>query len=154
MNHSLQQRLQLQPDTLHYLLTLITTEEALMHPLPGKWSIAENIAHLARLNEVYIVRMRRIEQEEIPFLDRYVAEEDEGFASVLSKDFKDVVDAFFASRKKLNDYFFSLTDEQLERKGKHPVYGEMNITGWAEFFMLHESHHYFTCFKLFGLLRK
>jgi hypothetical protein len=43
----------------------------------GKWSVAENVAHLARVQDVFVnERMRRILNEECPRFGRYRAEED------------------------------------------------------------------------------
>jgi uncharacterized damage-inducible protein DinB len=45
-------------------------------PASGKWSAHENLAHLARIHEVYLDRIRRILSEKRPLLNRYKAEED------------------------------------------------------------------------------
>ena len=43
----------------------------------GKWSVAQNVAHLARVQEVFVnERIRRILNEECPKFGRYRAEED------------------------------------------------------------------------------
>jgi hypothetical protein len=55
---------------------------------------------------------------------------------------------FKETREELNEFLFSLSDEQLKRSGHHPVFGLMSINGWTEFFLLHEAQHFFTILKL------
>jgi hypothetical protein len=45
-------------------------------PASGKWSAHENLAHLARIHEITLERIRRIFSEERPAPPRYKAEED------------------------------------------------------------------------------
>jgi hypothetical protein len=45
-------------------------------------------------------------------------------------------------------------DTDLDKTGHHPVFGEMNLIQWLNFFLLHEAHHLFTIFKLAAALRK
>jgi hypothetical protein len=38
----------------------------------------------------------------------------------------------------------SLTDAELQRRGAHPLFGELPIADWLEFFLVHEAHHHYT----------
>ncbi len=153
METSLQLRLQHQPAALHQLLSGLSEEQIRLKPLPDKWSIFENIAHLGRIQEIYLERMHLIQLENNPTLKRYVAEEDAGFPGWCKKNYKQLLNDFETTRQQLIDYLFSLNEEQFQRTAKHSSYGTMNVSGWMEFFLLHETHHFFTIFKLAALLK-
>lgn len=148
METSIKSRLEYQPDALQNLLFAVHAENAVQRPNKDKWSVAENIAHLGRYHAVFMERMQRILVENDPLFERYVADKDPVFAEWSKMEWQPLLDKFYASRAKLNAFLFSLTDDQLKYTGRHPVFGRMTITGWTEFFLLHEAHHFFTIFKL------
>jgi len=148
METSLQLRIQHTPDALNHLLYGLDEAHVKQRPIAEKWSILENIAHLGRYHEVFFERMQRILKEEHLLFERYVADNDEGFAEWCKNDFNQLIQKFHSSRKSLNEFLFKLSDEQLKRNARHPAFGQMSIIGWCEFFLLHETHHYFTIFKL------
>ena len=153
MEHSLQQRLEYQPEALKHLLSGLTDETASQRPLADKWSVAENIAHLGRYHEIFLGRLQRILSEENPLFERYVADHDPGFSEWSQHNLNTLLQKFYSSRKLLNDFLFGLTDAQVKRKATHPVFGQWTINGWTEFFLLHENHHYFTILKLLPHLK-
>lgn len=153
MESSLQSRLQYQPDALNQLMAGINKHNAKQRPIKDKWSVAENIAHLGRYHEVFLERMQRVLQEQEPQFERYVADNDEHFLEWCKLDFDVLLNEFHASRKALNDFLFALPEEDLKKFGRHPLYGLWSINGWCEFFLLHESHHYFTMLKLLPQLQ-
>jgi len=148
METSLQLRIQRTPDALKHLLYGLDEAHLKQRPIADKWSIFENVAHLGRYHEVFLERMHRVFKEENPLFERYVADRDEGFAEWCKNNFSQLMEKFYSSRESLNNFLFNLNDEQLRRTARHPVFGQMNIIGWCEFFLLHETHHYFTIFKL------
>jgi hypothetical protein len=148
MEQSLQQRLQYQPQALNQLLFGLNNETVRQRPLPEKWSVAENIAHLGRYHEVFLERMNRIVYENNPSFERYAAENDPEFSAWVNLDLDELLRKFYSSRKTLNEYLFSISDDDIKKTGTHPYYGQWTINGWCEFFLLHESHHYFTILKL------
>ncbi len=148
MEQSLQLRLQYQPNALKQLLTDIDEEMAKQRPIPEKWSVAENIAHLGRYHEVFLDRMKRIVNEINPSFERYVADNDPGFLEWCKFDYDELLRKFHLSRKALHDYLFTISEDNIKKTGTHPYYGRWTIGGWCEFFLLHESHHYFTILKL------
>jgi DinB superfamily len=66
----------------------------------------------------------------------------------MQKSFVELLNDFREDRHNLNKYLESLSTEQLQRTGRHPVYGLINVEGWTEFFLLHEAHHFWTIAKL------
>ena len=148
METSLRSRMQYQPDALQQLLFGVHDENAKQRPIPDKWSVAENIAHLGRYHEVFMERMLRATHEHDPLFERYVADNDEYFLEWCKLDYDALLNKFHATRKTLNDFLFGLSDEDIRKTARHAYYGQWTITGWCEFFLLHENHHYFTILKL------
>lgn len=148
MEQSLQLRIQYQPDALKQLLSGLNNETLRQRPIPEKWSVAENIAHLGRYHEIFLDRMKRTVLEETPTFERYVADNDPAFSEWCKLDLEALLKKFYSSRKALNDYIFSIPDDDIKKTARHPYYGQWTIKGWCEFFLLHESHHYFTILKL------
>ena len=149
MKTSLQLRMQHQPDSLTLLLYGLTEEQIRSRPIPDKWSIYENIVHLARYHEVFKDRMLQIVQStNTPMFQRYKAEDDKGFYDWQQKCFIELMNDFREDRNNLNNYLASLSKDDLQKTGSHPVYGLINVEGWTELFLLHEAHHFFTIVKL------
>jgi hypothetical protein len=42
----------------------------------------------------------------------------------------------------------SLSEEDFERTGVHPKFGEMTLSQWLEFFLVHEAHHLYVVLQL------
>ncbi len=41
-----------------------------------------------------------------------------------------------------------LSEEDFERTGVHPKFGEMSLALWLEFFLVHEAHHLYVVLQL------
>jgi len=118
------------------------------NPLPGKWSIRDNIAHLARYERIFIDRMNTILSKDEPVFEAYRAENDLEFVNWLTKDCDELIRELNIDRKTLTSLIVSLTERELQRKGRHPKFGNLTILEWTGFFLLHEAHHLFTIFRL------
>ncbi len=130
------------------------TEEQLRHRAdPEKWSVFENMAHLARYQEVFIERLNHILQQDTPAFDRYVADTDPSFAVWVEKSLEPLREEMQKEREVIIRKITGLSSEALQRVGIHPAYGHLPVMGWAEFFLLHEAHHLFTIFKLTSRFR-
>lgn len=114
----------------------------------GKWSIHENIAHLARYQEHFAARIHEILQKETPMMARYKAETDPGFEEWLRKDTGQVLEAYAVNRTSLCHRIDQLTTTQINRTGVHPKLGALKLYEWIQFFLLHESHHIYTIYWL------
>ena len=121
---------------------------------PGKWSIFENIVHLATYQHTFIKRTNLMLTEEAPSFTRYTAEADPLFYDNLERTTAATTSDLEQTRQQIILQLTSLTKAQLKRNGLHPAYGSMTILQWTEFFLLHEAHHLFTIFKLAAELRK
>jgi len=113
----------------------------------GKWSVRENLAHLARHHEVVLDRVRKVLAEDRPRLPRYAAEEDAEWPAWVALPMHEVLARLSALRTELTALVVSLDEEQLGRTAVHPTLGEMALPLWIEFFLLHEAHHLYVVMK-------
>lgn len=137
-----------QYETTFNFLKEASEEQIQRKPAPGKWSVHENLAHLGRYQEVFSDRLKAILIGNNPTFDRYLAENDPEFNRWKSYSHEELLVNFKATRRKLFNLLIELKPDQVERKGCHPRFGEMNVAWWTEFFLLHEAHHLFTIYAL------
>jgi uncharacterized damage-inducible protein DinB len=134
-------RLRTQLDCLATILAGIPSDALERRATPGKWSARENLAHLARYQEVFISRITCIQSESRPTLPRYRAEDDPEWGAWMSRPAAEIIEALHAGRKILLAQVEGMPDEDLARTAIHPRFGEMTLVQWMEFFLLHEAHH-------------
>jgi hypothetical protein len=113
----------------------------------GKWSVQENLAHLARHHAVVLERVRRTLAEDRPQLPRYAAEADAEWPAWAALSLGEVRARLKDLRAELVTLVEGLTDAQLARTAVHPTLGEMTLSLWLEFFLLHEAHHLYIVMK-------
>ncbi len=147
MNQFLLIKLRTQYKEIEDLLADLSSEQVLKRPTTDKWSILENMAHLARYQEVFLQRLLLILSQENPTLERYKAENDPSFLSWQNLSQSEVIQKLERSRLDLIDFFENLPAGEWDKVGTHPVLGALSIQEWMRFFLLHESHHLYTIFK-------
>jgi hypothetical protein len=116
-------------------------------PASGKWSTHENLAHLARIHEITLERIRRILSEGRPQLPRYTAEDDPEWPQWTAMRTEEVLRRLSMLRDDLIQLVTRLSPEQLSRVGVHGALGGMTIPEWIEFFLLHEAHHLYAAMQ-------
>jgi uncharacterized damage-inducible protein DinB len=141
LNQSTLLRLETQLEVIPFLLDGATTEAIMTRPASGQWSAQENLAHLARHHAVFIERLHRILEESAPQLGRYRAEEDPAWPEWSCLPIEDILARLKALRAEIISTIKGLSQAETNRAGIHPVFGEMTVAGWVEFFLLHEAHH-------------
>jgi hypothetical protein len=127
---------------------LIADQDPARRPAPEKWSILENIAHLGAYQKIFAARIQRILSEENPLIPAYVGDADPCFLQLRENSIQDLIVYLNSDRLYLHDWLTSLSGEQLSRRATHPRYGDRTLLLWTEFFLLHESHHLETIWKL------
>ncbi len=145
---SIRDRLKTQHLSLATIIFHVSEEQLIYKPIPEKWGIRENMAHLARYQKLFIERVDKILVSHIPKFEAYRAENDVKFENWLQKTPDILLSEINADRGFLTSRFESITEVDLQRVGTHSTYGELNLLDWLEFFLLHEAHHLFTIFKL------
>lgn len=151
---SLQYRLQYQFKTIGELIKCFPETMVKQRPAADKWSAFENIAHLASYQPVFMSRIETIIRENNPVFERYTADNDPSFNAYCKKPPAELLLNIQNKRNEICSLLFSLSAEQLMKKGRHPKFGNMNVTGWTEFFLLHEAHHLFTIFQITAALKQ
>src|SRR6202000_88350 len=76
---SLTERLKNQHKTIGSLVMKLNNSQLQYRPARGKWNIHENIAHLARYQNVFLDRVRKMIAMEKPEFLAYKAEDDDEF---------------------------------------------------------------------------
>ncbi|MDB5134154.1 MAG: DinB family protein [Mucilaginibacter sp.] len=145
---ALTDRLKTQHESIPVIIADVDRPGLEWHPSPGKWSIHDNIAHLASYQPLFISRMNKIADQDAPVFERYNADADPEFPGWQSRKTVDLVEQLFIDRETILTLITGLRHKQLSRMGTHPKFGKMTIIEWTEFFLLHEAHHLFTIFQL------
>jgi len=154
LSTSITTRLEYQHKSLLDIIEGLSDEQIRWQIISGKWSIFENIVHLATYQHAFMKRLDQILSEERPQFQRYVAESDPLFYDNCSRVTREIIQDLITTRREIIAKTFSLKDEELRRVGIHVAFGEMTVIMWLNFFLLHEAHHLFTIFKLVPELRK
>jgi uncharacterized damage-inducible protein DinB len=134
-------RLKTQLASVDVLFAGASPERIDRRPASGKWSARENLAHIGRYHEIFLERVRRILAETSPQFARYRAEDDPGWQEWASKPFEEVRNQLSALRMNLIDTIAGLQASDYARVGVHSAFGEMTLSLWVEFFLVHEAHH-------------
>lgn len=134
-------RLRTQLDSLPTILAGITNDALERQSVPGKWSGREILAHLARYQDVFLSRIRRIQTEGNPLLPRYRAEDDPEWPSWINREAKEILKTLHSQRTILVLEVESMTGADLARTSVHSCFGQMTVVQWLEFFLLREAHH-------------
>jgi uncharacterized protein YqcC (DUF446 family) len=121
---------------------------------PGKWSIFENIVHLATYQHILIARLKLILESDNPVFERYTAEADPHFHDNCTKTSREIMQDLLTTRKEMAAGILSFDEPELIKTGTHPFFGKMTVLQWLDFFLLHEAHHLYTIFRLTAELRK
>ena len=150
---SIQVRLQHQHETLPELVQECTEEQLKQPVIAGKWSAFEQVVHLVTYQPVFLQRIQKTETGVNPAFERYVADNDPAFSESCNKTLTGLLQQLEMQRNTIIRHLFSIPENKLRYTARHPIYGEMAITGWTEFFLLHEAHHLFNIFMLVHRLR-
>lgn len=154
MPSSVSTRLQYQHKSLVDIIDGLTDEQIRRHIVAGKWSIFETIVHLQTYQHIFIERVKEILESDKPSFERYTADADPEFHDNCHKSSREVIQDLLTTRKEMAAEILSFKEADLDKKGIHPAFGDMNLVQWLNFFLLHEAHHLFAMFKLAAALKK
>ena len=145
---SLTHRLKDQHRAITPIIIKLNDRQIQQHVIKGKWSIHEQIAHLAKYQPVFIDRIRKILLMDNPEFERYNAEEDDGFEIYCAFTTYELLKKINTDREIIYNLVTKLSPDKLDRTGVHPKFGKLNVVEWSEFFVLHEAHHLFAIFQM------
>ena len=154
LSSSINTRLEYQYKTIFELFEGLSDASIRLRVWPDKWSAFENVVHLVTYQHVFLARMEKILNSDTPFFERYFPDTDPLFVENCEKTSHDIIKDLLQTRKKIGARLHDLSDDQLRRIGVHPLFGQLTVLQWTEFFLLHEAHHLYTLFKLTCELRK
>jgi len=117
-------------------------------PEENKWSIKDNIAHIAYYHLKFLNRIELILEGKEKIFKRYNPDEDSDFIEWRKMSKEELLSILEVNRSEIIDYVRELKDTDFIKTGTHQKFGKMNIVQWIEFFLLHEAHHIYTIFKL------
>jgi uncharacterized damage-inducible protein DinB len=135
-------------DFLAVVLKDVPVDDLNVKAVPGKWSAHEQLAHLARYHQIFLQRIDRMLTEQAPEFPRYRAENDPEWPAWTSLPTPQLLVRISSMRAKLMARLRSLSEGDFERTGVHPKLGEMSLSLWLEFFLVHEAHHLYAVLQL------
>ena len=148
LSESLQCRLAGQLDGLDWVSAADAARRIDQRPATDKWSAREHLAHLACYHQRSLERLRSILATNRPVFNRYRAEDDPDWPSWQRLTAAESLERIRRLRRELIDLLAPLSDSELGRVGIHPVFGELTVSHWLEFFLVHEAHHLYTMMSL------
>ncbi|MBK9314850.1 MAG: DinB family protein [Acidobacteria bacterium] len=111
------------------------------HPIPGKWSAAEIVHHLADSEMTSALRLRRLLVEEMPVIQGY---DQDQYATVFNYNDREIapaLDAFRGARATTVQVLERMTDDDWNRGGTHTESGEYSTQKWLEIYAGHAHGH-------------
>lgn len=134
-------RLERLPAQVEHLVTGLTPARLTTHYLPGEWTVAQNVHHLADSHMNSYVRCRLIMTEENPTLKPY---DQDAWA-----DLPDAADANLGASLTLLrslhtrwvHFFRSLDEADWQRAGIHPAAGRVTLADQARTYADHGAAH-------------
>jgi hypothetical protein len=129
------------PELLRKAVAGLTPAQLAARPVPGKWSTAEVVCHLADFEGVYAERMKRVIVESSPAL---ASGDPTAFAARLAYGQRDVEEelALIALvRKQMGRILASLSAEDFQRQGLHSTDGPMSLETLLGRITRHIPHH-------------
>ncbi len=150
---SLTHRLKDQHKAITPIIIRLNDRQIQQHHIKGKWSIHEQIAHLAKYQPIFIDRVRKILMLDEPEFEAYRSENDDGFEIYCAFTTYELLKKISTDREVIYNLVTKLAPDKLDRIGIHSKYGRLNILDWTEFFLLHEAHHLFAIFQLTHTLK-
>jgi hypothetical protein len=148
MYTSLWERLKNQHQAIRFIIEKPDNTRLTKQLIQGKWTIKDNIAHLAKYQPVFLNRVKLILANDNLVFERYKAENDPEFETWRQYDLSTLLDKLDEDRINIFNTITDLTPAELSKTGVHKKYGALTIMEWTEFFLLHEAHHIFTIFQL------
>jgi hypothetical protein len=110
-------------------------------PAPGKWSVAEILAHLAEGEIVFAYRLRMIVSANGIPIQAYDQDIWQSHAGYLKKNPRKALDLFTELRNSNIAFLKSLLKEQWARFGIHAERGEESVGRMAELYAGHDVNH-------------
>lgn len=119
----------------------IPADKLTAHLIPGKWSAAEIIHHLADSEMMSAIRLRRLLVEDNPAIQGYP---EAVYAERLvynTRDIAPALEAFKAARTTTVQLLERMTEDDWQRKGTHSEAGAYGSEIWLKTYAAHAHDH-------------
>lgn len=111
------------------------------HPIPGKWSAAEIVHHLADSETTAGLRLRRLLVEDHPLIQGYDQDAYAGRLNYNSRELGPSLDAFRSARSTTAQLFEFMSDQDWQREGTHSESGSYSAADWLTIYAAHAHNH-------------
>jgi hypothetical protein len=111
------------------------------HPIPGKWSAAEIVHHLADSETTSGLRLRRLLVEDHPLIQGY---DQDAYADRLHYNKRETapsLEAFRSARSTAAQLFEFMSEEDWQREGTHSESGSYSAEDWLMIYAAHAHNH-------------
>jgi DinB superfamily len=109
--------------------------------IPGKWSAAEIVHHLADSETTSAIRLRRLLVEDHPLIQGY---DQDAFAAKLHYNEREIappLDAFRFARATTAQLLDLMTEDDWHREGTHSESGAYSAEDWLKIYAAHAHNH-------------
>jgi hypothetical protein len=135
------------------LIEGLSEEELNLELYPGKWSIHQQLAHLASYNHTFITRLNIISETFNAKFNPYLADNDPEFLLAVEMPHPYLMEYLDEGRQLVRELLLSYNSSELVRVGIHATYGKLSVVMWTEFFLLHEAHHIYSIFRMVNVMK-
>ena len=111
------------------------------HPIPGKWSAAEIVHHLADSETTSGLRLRRLLVEDHPLIQGYDQDEYAAKLHYTERDIKPSLEAFRYARATTAQLVDLMTEADWQREGTHSESGSYTAEDWLRIYAEHAHNH-------------
>jgi hypothetical protein len=115
--------------------------ELTAHPIPGKWSAAEIVHHLADSETQSATRIRKLLAEPFPVIQGYDQEEWTRRLHYQDRPLEPALLAFRAARETTAQLLDLMTEEDWRKLGWHTEGGSYHSERWLEIYADHAHGH-------------
>jgi DinB family protein len=111
------------------------------HPIPGKWSAAEIVHHLADSETTSALRLRRLLVEDHPLIQGYDQDEYAVKLRYNEREIAPALEAFRSARATTGQLIDMMTDADWHREGTHSESGSYSTEDWLKIYAAHGHNH-------------
>lgn len=128
-------------DEVNRALEGFPPDQLTAHPIPGKWSAAEIVQHLADSEMTSALRLRKLLVEPHPVLQGYDQDEWAVRLRYNERPIAPALAAFRAARETTAQLLDAMTEEQWRHLGWHSEAGSYHAETWLEIYGVHAHGH-------------
>lgn len=129
------------PTELRAVVTPLDAETLTREALPNEWTVAQVVHHLADAHMNAYVRFKLVLVEDYPTFKPYEQEDWAETAEAVWAEIDDSLAILDGLHRRWTYLMDTLSDQQWQRKGLHPVLGEISLEGLLEGYARHSQNH-------------